>query len=180
MRLAALAFSLLALAACQQDPPSQGARDSSVPPLTVEGYGDMAIGMSIADARRISGQPLDNEALEPDIPGACSEQQYRTTDGDQLWLMFEGDRLTRITASSEAPRTRTAQNVGVGSTDTEVRTAYQNVIEEGAHYSEPPAHNLLIWTTLDRSGLLFEVNEQGVVTAVHAGGPSIRYMEGCA
>jgi hypothetical protein len=94
--------------------------------------------------------------------------------------MFEGDVITRITASTEAPHTRTAQNVGVGSTDAEVRTAYQNVIEEGAHYNPPPAHNLIIWTTPDQSGLLFEVNEQGVVTAVHAGGPSIRYMEGCA
>ena len=27
---------------------------------------------------------------------------------------------------------------------------------------------------------LFEVSEQGIVTSVHAGGPSIRYMEGCA
>jgi hypothetical protein len=180
VRALALAFSLLALAACQQDPPSQGARDQSVPPLTVEGYGDIRIGMTQAEARTVSGQALDNPPLEEGIPGACSEQQYLTTDGDQLWLMFEGDRLTRITASSEAPRTRTAQNVGVGSTDAEVRTAYQNVIEQGAHYNDPPAHNLLIWTTPDQSGLLFEVNEQGVVTAVHAGGPSIRYMEGCA
>jgi hypothetical protein len=180
VRFAALALSVFALAACQQDPPAQGARGSSVPPLTVEGYGDMRIGMTLAAARQVSGQPMANEALEPDVPGACNEQQYTTTDGDQLWLMFEGDRLTRVTASSEAPRTRTAQNVGVGSTDAEVRTAYQNVIEEGAHYNEPPAHNLLIWTTPDQSGLLFEVNEQGVVTAIHAGGPSIRYMEGCA
>jgi hypothetical protein len=180
VRVFALALSILALAACQQDPPSQGARDSSVPTLTVVGYGDMRIGMALAEARQVSGQPMNNEALESEIPGACVEQQYTAADGDQLWLMFEGDRLTRVTASSEAPGTRTAQNVGVGSTDAEVRTAYQNVIEEGAHYNAPPAHNLLIWTVPEQSGLLFEVNEAGVVTAVHAGGPSIRYMEGCA
>jgi hypothetical protein len=180
VRAFALALSILALAACQQDPPTQGARDSSVPTLTVEGYGDMRIGMTLAEARQISGQVLDNPPLDEETPGACNEQQYATTDGDQLWLMFEGNRLTRVTASSEALHTRTAQNVGVGSTDAEVRTAYQNVIEEAAHYNDPPAHNLLIWTVPDQSGLLFEVNEQGVVTAVHAGGPSIRYMEGCA
>jgi hypothetical protein len=180
MRALALVLSVLTLAACQQDPPAQGARDSSVPPLTVEGYGDMRIGMTLAEARQVSGLPLNNTPLDEETPGACVEQQYPTTDGDQLWLMFEGDRLTRVTASSEAPRTRTAQNVGVGSTDAEVRTAYQNVIEEGAHYNPPPAHNLLIWITPDQRGLLFEVSEAGVVTAVHAGGPSIRYMEGCA
>jgi hypothetical protein len=178
VRALALAF-LLAVAACQQDPPAQGARDDSAPPLSVDGYGDMTIGLPVADARRISGQPLNAPGIE-DTPGACNEQQYQTADGDQLWLMFEGDVITRITASSEAPRTRTAQNVGVGSTDAEVRAAYQNVIEEGAHYNPPPAHNLIVWTVPDQSGLVFEVSEQGVVTAVHAGGPSIRYMEGCA
>lgn len=180
MRAFALALSILALAACQQDPPAQGARDASVPPLTVEGYGDMHVGMTLTDARRVSGQALDAEAIEPDVPGACVEQQYATTDGDQLYLMFEEDKITRITASTEAPRTRTAQNVGVGSTDAEVRAAYQNVIEQGAHYNPPPAHNLIVWTVPEQSGLLFEVSEQGIVTAVHAGGPSIQYMEGCA
>jgi hypothetical protein len=180
VRRLAFAVALLALAACQQDPPSQGARDASVPPLTVEGYGDMRMGMTIAEARTVSGLALANPALEEDIPGACSEQEYPLPNGEKLWLMFEGDRLTRVTAGSESPSTRTAQNVGVGSSDAEVRTAYQNVIEEGAHYNPPPAHNLLVWTTPDQSGFLFEVSEQGVVTSVHAGGPSIRYMEGCA
>ncbi len=175
MRFLALALVALALAACQQDPPPQGARDASVPPLSVEGYGDMRIGMPISDAHRVDAPPL-----EEGIPGACSQQAYATTDGDQLWLMFEGGVITRITASAEAPRTRTAQNVGVGSTDAEVRTAYQNVIEEPAHYSDARAHNLVVWTVPEQSGFLFEVNEQGIVTAVHAGGSSILYMEGCA
>jgi hypothetical protein len=180
VRFAALVVSLLALAACQQDPPSQGARDASAPPLTVEGYGDMRVGMTLAEARRISRQPLNNTPLDEETPGACVENQYATMDGDQLWLMFEGDRLVRITASTEAPRTRTDQNVGVGSTDAEVRAAYQNVIEEGAHYNPPPAHNLIVWTVPEQSGLLFEVSEAGIVTAVHAGGGQIQYMEGCA
>ncbi|MCX7358887.1 MAG: hypothetical protein NT015_12205 [Alphaproteobacteria bacterium] len=179
MRALALAL-ILTLGACQWDPPSQGARDDSVPPLTVEGYGDMRIGTSLADARRISGQAMTNTPLDEETSGACVEQEYVLPTGEKLWLMFEGDVITRITAGSESPSTRTAQNVGVGSTDAEVRAAYQNVIEEGAHYNPPPAHNLIIWTAPDQSGLLFEVSEQGVVTSVHAGGPSIRYMEGCA
>jgi len=180
VRSAALAFALLTLAACQQDPPAQGAPDASAPTLTPEGYGEVTIGLPIADARRVSGQPLDAEALEPDIPGACSEQQYRTADGDQLWLMFEQDRITRITAGSQAPHARTAQNVGVGSTDAEVRAAYPDAIEAPAKYDAPPAHDLIAWTTPEQSGLRFEVNAQGVVTAVHAGGPAILYVEGCA
>ncbi len=180
MRFAALVLASFALAACQQDPPAQGARDSAVPALEVTGYGDMHIGMTLAEARQISGLPLDNTPLDEETPGACVENQYATTDGDQLWLMFEGDKLVRVSASTEAPHTRTAQNVGVGSTDAEVRAAYQNLIEQGSHYNAPPAHNLIAWTVPEQSGLLFEVNEQGVVTAVHAGGPQILYMEGCA
>ncbi len=140
----------------------------------------MRIGMTLAEARQISGLPLNNTPLDEETPGACVEEQYATTDGDQLWLMFEGDKLVRVSASSEAPHTRTDQNVGVGSTDAEVRTAYQNVIEQGAHYNPPPAHNLIIWTVPEQSGLLFEVNEAGIVTAVHAGLAQIQYMEGCA
>lgn len=113
MRALALAL-ILALGACQWDPPSQGARDDSVPPLTVEGYGDMRIGTSLADARRISGQAMTNAPLDEETPGACVEQEYVLANGEKLWLMFEGDVITRITAGSEAPSTRTAQNGGVG------------------------------------------------------------------
>ncbi len=180
MRVAALVFALITLAACQYDPPSQGARDDSVPPLTVEGYGPMRIGMTLAEARQVSGLPLNNEPLDTETPGACVEEQYATTDGDQLWLMFEGDKLVRITASTEASHTRTAQNVGVGSTDAEVRTAYQGLIEQGSHYNAPPAHNLIAWTVPEQSGMLFEVDANNRVTAVHAGGAQIQYMEGCA
>lgn len=177
MRIAAVLLAALTLTACQPSAPSQGA--SSNPVLTVDGYGDMRIGMTLAEARQASGLPLDAPGIENE-PGGCNEQPYPTPSGDELWLMFEGDRLTRITANENATRTRTRENVGVGSTDADVRAAYRTVVEQGAHYDDPPAHNLIAWTVPDQSGLLFEVNDQGVVTAVHAGGPSILYMEGCA
>jgi hypothetical protein len=51
--------------------------------------------------------------------------------------------MTISFASTETPPTRTAQNVGVGSTDAEVRTGYQNVIEAPAQYNQAPAHDIL-------------------------------------
>ena len=138
----------------------------------------MRIGMTIAEARNVSGQALNAEAI--DDPHTCNEQQYTLAGGDKLYLMFEGDRLSRITATDESSHVRTDKNVGVGSTDAEVRAAYQNLVEQGAHYNPPPAHNLIAWTVPNQSGVLFEVNEHGAVTAVHAGGASILYMEGCA
>ncbi|MEZ5956015.1 MAG: hypothetical protein R3C27_16350 [Hyphomonadaceae bacterium] len=94
--------------------------------------------------------------------------------------MFEGDADQPHHRRKRVPSTRTAQSSASVQPRAEVRTAYQNVIEEGAHYNPPPAHNLLLWISQTKSGLLFEVNEQGIVTSVHAGGPSIRYMKGCA
>jgi len=180
LRALAAALGALALSACQFDPPTQGARDVSVPALTEQGNEPLRVGMSLAEARQASGQSLNAPAIEEGVPRACSQQPFRTTDGDQLWLMFEGDRLVRITAGDEAPRTRTLQNVGVGSTDAEVRTAYQGVIEEPAKYDPPPAHDLIVWAEANRSGLRFEVDAAGRVARVHAGGPEILYVEGCA
>lgn len=177
MRFAALAV-LLALCACQQDPPHQGARNATVPPLTVDGYGPVHIGMTLAEARTATGQALNAEAIEPE---ACQEQPYTTAGGDTLFLMFENDHLARISAAEQGTHTRTAQNVGVGSTDAEVRTAYANVVEQPAKYDAAPAHDLLAWSDANhQSGIRFEVGADGKVTAVHAGGPAILYVEGCA
>jgi hypothetical protein len=53
-------------------------------------------------------------------------------------------------------------------------------IEEPAKYDGPPAHNLIVWRTPNESGLRFEIGADGKVTAIHAGGASILYVEGCA
>lgn len=178
MRLLALAAAI-ALAACQWDPPAQGARDLSTPPLETSGYGAVHIGMTLAEARAASGQALDQNVADEDS-AACQEQPFTLAGGDKLYLMFEEGRLTRITATDEAAHVRTAQNVGVGSTDEEVRTAYSGVTEQPAKYEDAPAHDLIAWTTPDQSGLRFEIGAEGRVKAVHAGGPSILYVEGCA
>jgi hypothetical protein len=64
----------------------------------------MRIGMPIAEARQVSGQAFDSAALDEETPGACNEQEYTLANGEKLWLMFEGDVITRITASAEAPQ----------------------------------------------------------------------------
>ena len=110
----------------------------------------------------------------------CHETPFHTADGDTLYAMFEEHHLSRITANKDAEHTRTAQNVGVGSTDSEVRTAYPGVIEEPAKYEAAPAHDLIVWTAPNKSGFRFEVGADGRVAAIHAGGPSILYAEGCA
>ncbi|MDX2277124.1 MAG: hypothetical protein NW206_16880 [Hyphomonadaceae bacterium] len=180
MRLAAL-VSILALAACQRDAPPQEPTEAAAPVLTVEGYGSVRIGMTLEQARAATGAALDQGAGVTDEDAEyCQEQRWTLADGDKLYLMFEQNRLTRITADSGAPHVRTAENVGVGSSDADVRGAYQGLIETPSEYSAPPAHDLIAWTKPDRTGIRFEVNEAGIVTQVHAGRASILYVEGCA
>lgn len=180
MRLAALAC-IAALGGCQWDPPSQGARDMSAPPLTEQGYGPVTIGMTLDEARNASGAPLnEGGGIADEDAQYCQEQPWALPDGDIIYLMFEEGRLTRITAADRAPHVRTAQNVGVGSTEAEVQAAYQDLVETAATYAGPPAHDLVAWTTPDQAGLRFEIDAAGGVTQVHAGGPSILYVEGCA
>jgi hypothetical protein len=92
---------------------------------------------------------------------------------------------------------KTDRGVGVGDTASQVKAAYgasAQILPH--HYIGLPAEHITVWTntggaTPNEHGLLlensnptargirYETNAQGVVTAVHAGGTSIQYVEGC-
>jgi hypothetical protein len=175
----ALALALiLALGACQQDPPAPGPTDPVAPQLSAEGYGPVRIGMTVAEAQTAFGAELHpGGALEPETCETYAPLPDAGHDG--IRFMAQEGRITRI-SDHGTPNVRTAQGVGVGSTDAEIRAAYPNAIEAPAKYDPPPAHSLTVWTVPDESGLRFEVSAEGVVTTVHAGGESIQLVEGCS
>jgi len=193
VRAFALVLVTLALAACE--PPQPGTRDpepiepaaeSTAPPvLSAEGYGAVRIGMTVAEASAALGQTLAPEGVVDEDSASCHTVYAQGQPQDQrLTFMVEQGRITRISdygdASSMSPAADTAAGIGVGSTDAQVRAAYPNAIETPAKYNDPPAHDLTIWAIPDQNGIRFEVNERGQVVALHAGGPSIQYVEGCA
>ena len=51
-------------------------------------------------------------------------------------------------------------------------------------YVSAPAEYITVWTSGSGGegslGVVYEVGEAGTVTAIHAGGPAIRYVEGCS
>ncbi len=179
MRAVALAL-LLAVAACQQDPPAQGAISPDQPILSAEGYGPVSIGMTLAEAATALGGEL-HAGGNPE-PEFCEIYASEAEPGHGgVRYMAQQGRITRISDfGGREPPVRTAQNVGVGSTDAEVRAAYANLIEEPDKYDPPPAHTLTAWTVPNESGIRFQVNEAGVVTTVHAGDESILLVEGCS
>ena len=76
--------------------------------------------------------------------------------------------------------TKPAQNIGVGSSETEIQTAYTHLIQQPAKYHAARAHDLVVWTDRRRSGFRFEIDGDGKVSSIHAGNAAIMYVEGCA
>jgi hypothetical protein len=158
------------------------------PVLTAEGYGPLRIGMTIAEVNAALGPDSDPDAVGGPEPESCDQfRPARAPEG--LLVMVEDGRLTRITIYGEAP-VATDRGLRVGATAAQVRAAYGAALRAEPHeYQEPPAEYLTVWTrgapaadgTIDAAarGLRYEVASDGRVAAIHGGGPSIQYVEGC-
>lgn len=168
------------------DPPAAPAA-SGAPVLTPDGFGPLRIGMTLAEVTAASGPDADPQAVGGPDPAQCD--QFRPARAPQgVLAMMENGRLTRISLINDSPVT-TDRGVGLGSTATAVAAAYDGAAVASPHkYRDAPARYLTYWsrkarpgdrTTPTDRGIVFEVNEQGVVDLVHAGGPSIQYVEGC-
>ena len=191
MRGIALSLGLIVLAACS--PPSQPAASTatsaapettipaSVEPVTPEGYRGVRIGMTLRQAETVLGQAIQPDGNDEDSEACVT---FHIGEGDprtEASFMAENGHVTRVSFYGPAPPSRTPEGVGVGSSDAQVRAAYAGrVIEQPAKYDDPPAHDLIVWTTPQTAGYRFEVGQDGKVNALHAGGPSILYVEGCA
>jgi len=119
-----------------------------------------------------------NERGADDL-AAC--EQVWTDDrppGVNVAYMLERGVLTRVSVSGEG--VQTGIGVPVGAQDAEVRSAAgAKLIVEPHKYSDSPAAYLLLWTAPERRGYVFETDGNRIARTVHAGGPSIRYVEGC-
>ena len=187
LRLAAASLFVLSLAACglPAEAPAPAAPSAPPPPapapagpaLTSKGLGPIRIGMTEAEIRAAVG----DASLEPPAAQAsegCAQLRLRG-DYPGVILMLEEGRLTRIDLDDRSS-VRTDRGVGVGATVAEVMAAYPQAVSSPHKYVAAPAAYLTAWTTPDREGTVFEVGQEGRVVLIHAGGPSIQYVEGCA
>jgi hypothetical protein len=158
------------------------------PQLTAEGYGPLRIGMTLDEITAEFGEDANPEAVGGLEPEFCNQfRPARAPEG--LLLMIEEGVLTRISIID--PGVETDAGLTVGATAAAVREAYGEAIQVSPHtYVEAPGEYLTVWSTgtpegpyvqdANARGIRYEVGEDGVVQVIHAGGPSIQYVEGCA
>ena len=86
---------------------------------------------------------------------------------------------------------KTDKGFGLGDTPDAVKTAYGADAKATPHkYQDKPAEYITWWQGGPRAepyveddaarGIVYEIDGTGKVGAIHAGGPSIQYVEGCA
>jgi hypothetical protein len=158
--------------------------------LTAEGFGALRIGMSRSDLVKALGEDGNPQAVGGPDPERCEEfRPARAPEG--LLVMVEDGRLTRISLV-EGAQVTTDRGLKVGDAAAAVRSAYGEALRAGPHkYEVAPAEYLTVWTkggprgaeyveSDAARGMSYEIGGKGAVRAIHAGGPSIQYVEGCA
>lgn len=152
------------------------------PHLTPDGWGPLRIGMSLDEVVAALGPDANPDAVGGPEPEACDVwRPERAPEG--MIVMLERHRLTRITLVRGSPVT-TAAGFGVGDERAVIEAAYGDQADVSLHkYMADDAAYITVWRegpdTPEPRGIVYEVGRDGRVSQIHAGGPSIRYVESC-
>jgi hypothetical protein len=205
MRLLASLALAVSLAACSADPPPVKTpaeeAPTTTPPananaITSEGWGPLRIGMARAEVVAALGEDANPNAVGGPDPEACDQfRPARAPEG--MLVMIQRNVLTRISLQDNTTL-KTDRGFGIGDNAAAIKAAYgADAHVQPHHYLGLPAEYITVWTTLgggtlnehgwlpenttpNARGIRYETNAEGAVTAVHAGGPSIQYVEGCS
>lgn len=187
-----------ALAACDRtadtpsvqveaEPPAPSGEIADVGPqpgpelLTPDGWGPLRIGMTLDEIVAAAGPDAHPEAVGGPFPEECDEfRPQQAPDG--VLVMVENGILTRISIIRDNG-VATPEGIRVGDPADRVLQAYgDRAVLEPHKYVEPPAAYLTVWREAgvgERRGLRYEVDAEGRVSFLRAGGASIEYVEGC-
>lgn len=180
------------LVACQPEP-ADDAQATEIPPasppeaaspelLSSEGWQGLRIGMTRQQVVATLGEDANPDAVGGADPAQCDEfRPVRAPEG--MLLMLERGRLTRISLGDPA-LVETEGGLAVGDSAARVRRHYGERVRASPHkYVAAPAEYLTVWSVAppatDARGVVYEVGGDGLVARIHAGGPSIQYVEGC-
>jgi hypothetical protein len=145
---------------------------TTVPAATIgaTGFGAVHVGMSRSDAEQVIGAVVAAPAQ-----GGC--QQVHRADQPDVSYLFEGDKLQRIDA--RAPGVMADGGGHVGMRIDEIRTLYAGHLLETARTDVQGGRYLKI-AGANGSGVVFETDANGIVTAFRAGiAPALDHADGC-
>lgn len=156
--------------------------------LTPEGWGPLRIGMTRDEVTAAVGDFDDPDGTGLPDPESCDNYPPSRAPAG-LYVMLEQGVLTNI-ALAEGSTVETSEGLSVGDSADAVRAAYgDQLVVEPHHYIGLPAEYLTVWIageitengTSDPNarGIRYETNTDGLIQLIHAGGPSIQYVEGC-
>jgi len=156
--------------------------------LTAEGWESLRIGMTRAEIVEALGEDANPDAVGGPDPETCD--QFRPERApESMLLMVQSDRLTRISLTDPS-EIMTDKGLRVGDTAERVKAVYGDQAQVTPHkYQDAPAEYVTVWSrgggegyVEDETarGIVYEIGSDGTVMAIHAGGPSIQYVEGCA
>lgn len=153
-----------------------GPIDLAAATLSSSGLGPIRIGMRREEVEALAG-PLAKRHGDD----GCSVFDAARIEG--LEFLFEDAQLSRVSAY-RLPSIRTPRGISAGATVDEVRQAYGPTLVETPHVYQPEGSLYLIYRvspapTTGQRGVKFETDQNGTVTALHGGGSSIGYVEGC-
>ncbi|MBN8608669.1 MAG: hypothetical protein J0L81_17260 [Caulobacterales bacterium] len=198
MRLLATVAIAALLAACGQqatppepiEPPVTEAPAPLANAITSDGWNTLRVGMTRAEVTAAVGATATPGAVGGPDPAAC-DLFHPAYAPEGMLVMIQQDLLTSIILRNNTTL-RTDRGFGVGSSAAEIKTAYgASAVSEPHKYVEG-AEYITIWSVggpsaaapfvedTNARGVRYETNAQGIVTAVHAGGPSIQNVEGCS
>lgn len=103
--------------------------------------------------------------------------------------MMENGRLSRVSLIN-ASAVKDARGLGLGDPAAAVKSAYGASAVASPHKYQPaPVEYVTVWSKGGSGagyvenpaarGIVYEVDGEGRVGTIHAGGPSIQYVEGC-
>lgn len=153
--------------------------------LSEQGYGPIMIGWDQATLRKTLGPQLDQFIAGDDEN--CTYLQRNLDPSGLGYLVLDG-KLARISLYADeydvaTSLVKTVNGIALGATRDDVFAAFddKDLIEEDHEYLDADARYITWWADTAKSrGVRFELNEDGLVTAIHAGTDAITLLEGCS
>lgn len=150
--------------------------------ITPDGWGPLRIGMTRAEVVAAAGEDANPNAVGGPDPDRCDEFRPGSAPAGII-VMVQRAVLTRISVSQNSD-IRTTEGFGVGNSGSRVLEHYgSRAIVDRHQYWASPAMYITVWreagSIADRRGIRYEIDTNGEVVHIRAGGPSIEYVEGC-